>query len=392
MSRTIALLAFLLAAPVVPAFAQSEKPPEKAPEKQAEKPESRETLNKKAVDALQAKKYDDGIALLMKILETAPKDSNTAYNLACAYSLKGEVDKGFEWLGKAADWGWGTGTGTLVGTTAQTSNLEMTKTDPDLANLRKDPRWDPMIERIGKAGPKGADATKAAGAPNSASYVPEKVKALKSMPLLVVLHDAGATKDQVVAGRWKAVADELGYALLAPEAPVGDAAKGTSWYAKAEDYPAQAATVGKGVADAIAAFAKDHPIDRAKTVLVGEGTGALVAMDVGLTGLGAAKGVVTLNGKLNQDLLAAKAPAAGKAGVRVELLLDGSKKDASPADAAAAQNKLLQTWGLAGEARVYTPDPKDPDMKGLLAEAVRSVATPPTAPAPAPAPAAAPKK
>jgi predicted esterase len=376
MSRTIALLAFLLAAPLAPAFTQTppEKPPEKAPEKQAEKPD-KVKLNGDAVAALQAKKYDEGIALLMKILESEPKDSNTAYNLACAYSLKGDADKGFEWIGKAADWGWGGGQGTLVGSRVASSNLQMTMTDPDLANLRKDPRWEPLITRV-------------ANATALASYIPEKAMAQKQMPLLVVLHDAGSTKGKVVAGRWKSVADELGWALLAPEAPIGDAAKGTSWYAKVEDYPAQATAVGKVVADAIAAFAKEHPIDRAKTVLVGEGAAALVAMDVGLTGLGAAKGVVTVNGAFPPNLIAEKAPAAGKAGVRVELLLDGSKKELVPAEVAAAQNKLLQTWGLAGEARVFTPDPKDPDQKSLLAEAVRSVATPPTA---APAPAAAPK-
>ena len=222
MSRTIALLALLLAAPVAPAFAQT--PPEKPPEKQAEKPAQKPTkqqLNQDAITAFQAKKYDDGIALLMKILEQEPKDNGTAYNLACGYALKGDTDKGFEWLGKAVDWGWGTGQGTLVGSTVQTSNLEMTKTDPDLASLRKDPRWDALIARI---------------SPKAATYIPEKIKAAKEMPLLVVLHDAGSTKDQVVAGRWKAVADELGYALLAPEGPValGDAAKGTSWYAKVE--------------------------------------------------------------------------------------------------------------------------------------------------------------
>jgi predicted esterase len=388
MSRTFALLAFLLAAPIAPAFAQT--PPEKPPEKPAEKPETKDSMNRRAVETLQAGKLDEGIAILTKALETYPKDSDLAYNLACGWSRKGDVDKGFEWLGKAVDWGWGKGRSQLVGETAQKSHLEMTKTDPDFANLRKDPRWEAMLDRIAKVNPPAAaDAAKPAAAAAPASYIPAKAAAVKQMPLLVVLHDAGATKEQVVAGRWKAVADELGYALLAPEGPIalGDASKGTSWYAKAEDYPAQALTVEKGVADAVAAFAKDHPIDRAKTVLVGEGSGALVAMNIGLTGLGAAKGVVTVNGKFSQELFAAKAPAAGKAGVRVELLLDGSKKEANPADAAASQTKLLQTWGLAGEARVFTPDPKDPDQKSLLAEAVRSVVTPPvTAPAPAAAP------
>lgn len=391
MPRSTLLLALFLAFPAASSFAQT--PPEKPPEKQVEKPQDKNAMNKSAVEALQAGKLDEGIAILMKALDAYPKDADFAYNLACAWTRKGDVEKGFEWLGKSVDWGWGKGSSTLVGETTTKSHLEMTKADPDFANLRKDPRWEPLLDRIAKANP-----AKPAGAPKAVSYIPEKVKAANPVPLLIVLHDEGSSNDKVVAGRWKAIADELGYALLAPSGTVpvgGDPSKGMGWYAKLEDYPAQAATTEKTVTDAVAAFVREHPIDKSKTVIVGEGAGALVAMGVGLTGQGLCKGIVTVNGKFNPDLYATKAPAAGKAGVRVELLIDGAKtaKEAAPeggADkVAASQTKLLQTWGIAGEARVFTPSEKDPDQKGLLVEAVRSVVSP--MPAPAPTPAAAPK-
>jgi predicted esterase len=397
MSRSLFLLALLVAAPAGPAFAQGETPPvqkppekppvEKPPEKAQEKPD-KNTLNRRAIDAFQAKKYDEGIAALMKILETEPKDKGTAYNLACGYALKGDVEKGFEWLGKSVDWGWGPGTGTLVSDAGKPkTETDMAKLDPDLELLRKDPRWEKLLERMSKAAGAGAAASNPTSkrfeeyAAKPASYIPEKAAAAKEMPILVVLHDAGSTKDQVVAGRWKAVADELGFALLAPSGKVGvgeDPSKGMAWYGRPEEYAAASFAVEKAVTEAIAAFAKEHPLDKSRTVLVGEGAGGLVALNLGINGQGLCKGVVTVNGTFNPDLFASKAPSAGKLGLKVELLHDPAK---APKDVATTQNRLLQTWGLPGESKVWAPDAGD---KTVLVEAVRAVLTPAATPAAAP--------
>src|SRR5262245_2550452 len=72
-------------------------------------------INSRAGRLLKASKFDEGIAELMKVFDIQPKDMGTAYNLACAYSLKADVDKSYEWLSKAADWGWGLGTGSVLG-------------------------------------------------------------------------------------------------------------------------------------------------------------------------------------------------------------------------------------------------------------------------------------
>jgi len=50
-----------------------------------------------------------------------------AYNVACAYALKGEKDLAFEWLGKAKEAGF--------------RQAELLRTDPDLDSLRGDPRF-----------------------------------------------------------------------------------------------------------------------------------------------------------------------------------------------------------------------------------------------------------
>ena len=390
MSRLTALIACLLF--VFSSFAPSAFGQAKGEEKR----EDVQTMNRKAIDALRAKKFDDGIAILMRILEVQPKDKGTAYNLGCAYSLKGDVDKSIEWLGISLDWGWGKSKGRIDGSTEELSEVEMLKKDADFENVRKDPRFEKILERASKAVDAKTEAMKKGEeyAAKAATYIPEKVAGLKEMPLLVVLHDAGATKDQVVAGRWKAIADELGFALVAPSGKVAageDPAKGMNWYDTLEEYTAKPFLYERSVNDVVSAFQKEHPIDRSKVVVAGEGVGGLVALNVAINGPGLYKGVVTLNGKFQPALYAGKAPAAGKMGLKVALLHDApaadAPKEAGPAEVASAETKSLQTWGLGGEAKVLAADPADADRKKALVEAIRAVLVPAPAAAPASAPA-----
>ncbi len=381
MLRITALLALVFALFASPAFSQETQ--------------DRQELAKRAQDALQAKKYDEGIALLMKILDQAPKDAGTAYNLACGWSCKGDVERGFEWLGNAVDWGWGTGTGSLVNTPGkQQSHAEMTRADPDFENLRKDPRFEKLLERMDKAGELHKVALKKGEAYAAAPgvYIPEKAAALKEMPVLVVLHDAGSTKDEIVQGRWKAVADELGFALLAPSGrvPTGEEpAKGMTWFESAEEYAARPFQSEKFAIDALSLFQKDHPLDKARVVVAGEGVGGLVALRMAIASPGLYKAALTLNAAFDAKLYAEKAPNAAKMGLKVALLVEPGKlaKDARVQDILGAENKSLQAWGLAGEAKAFTPDAKDPGGKHALAEAIHGLLT-----APAPIPADAPKK
>jgi tetratricopeptide (TPR) repeat protein len=59
--------------------------------------------------------------------------SGTYYNLACLYSLKGDVETGLKHLDKSFESGY--------------ENYKWANTDGDLANLRKDPRFKTMIEK-----------------------------------------------------------------------------------------------------------------------------------------------------------------------------------------------------------------------------------------------------
>jgi len=339
----------------------------------------RSALNDKALAALRAKNYDEAVGCFEKILAADPTDAGTAYNMACAYSLKGDIEKGFEWLGKSVDLGWGTGVGNLVDNKKQMTHAEMTRNDPDLDNLRKDPRFEKLIERMEQTSERRKAALKKAEeyAAAAAIHIPEKAAGLKEMPLLVVLHGAGSTKDQVVQGRWKSIADELGFALVAPSGkfPTGeDPAKGMTWFENVGEYKLKPFLVERAVNDAVSAFQKEHPLDKTRVAVAGEGIGGVVAMNVAINGPGLYKGAVTVDSPFRADIYSAKAPNAAKMGLKVALLLDPAKlgKDAD----VAGINKVLQTWGLKGEAKACSAGAEGPEAKKLVVEAIQAVLAP----------------
>jgi tetratricopeptide (TPR) repeat protein len=80
------------------------------------------------------KYYEQYVAALESIGEKNPQGlDGVFYNLACLYSLKGDVDLGLKNLDKAFSVGY--------------ENYKWANTDGDLANIRKDPRWKPLIEK-----------------------------------------------------------------------------------------------------------------------------------------------------------------------------------------------------------------------------------------------------
>jgi hypothetical protein len=103
-----------------------------------------------AIAQMKLKKYDASAATLTKCLELAtkterpgPDGASVQYNLACAHSLAGRLDDAFAALEKAfpaAAWA--------------PTTVEHAKTDEDLANCRKDPRWQKFLEARAAAGAK----------------------------------------------------------------------------------------------------------------------------------------------------------------------------------------------------------------------------------------------
>ena len=64
-------------------------------------------------------------------------EAEGSYNIAQACAFRGEVDRAFEWLDKAIGY--------------QDAGLNDIIVDPQLAKLRDDPRWAPLLERLGRS-------------------------------------------------------------------------------------------------------------------------------------------------------------------------------------------------------------------------------------------------
>src|SRR5258708_12721809 len=69
------------------------------------------TLNQKILAAVFAEKWDEAIGLLGQLDKLQPENNGTAYNYACVYSRKGDLDKSAAWIDKPIPWGWGAGKG-----------------------------------------------------------------------------------------------------------------------------------------------------------------------------------------------------------------------------------------------------------------------------------------
>jgi len=358
----------------------------------AQAPDARKVseLNTKAIEALQAKKYDEGIKLLNEVLALLPKDKGTAYNLACAFSLKADIDGGIGWLEKAAEWGWGSGTGTIYGTQGAISEIEMCRKDADLANLQKDPRFEPTLAKMQANVDKRKAQLKLAEdyAAKPATYVPEKLKDAAELPLLVVVHDVGSTKEQVISGFWKGVADELGFALVAPSGKTmvsDEPAKGMAWFENVNTYldPKESWKSEKPIHDAVSAFKKERKIDSTRVVLIGEGgMGAMVAYGAGISSPGLYKVVIALDGPFVPQAVAAKTANAAKMGQKAAVLWD-TRLEAQASEADKKQlaegkgqmDKTLKDAGL-GALTSYTSDEKDPAVRHkAVVELVKSLAT-----------------
>jgi len=68
------------------------------------------------------------------LAEYAKLKGASAYGIACLHAVRGEVDEAFAWLDRAY--------------VKHDLNLIWLKTDPDLANLRADPRWPPLLRKM----------------------------------------------------------------------------------------------------------------------------------------------------------------------------------------------------------------------------------------------------
>jgi len=76
-------------------------------------------------------KYAEGLAVDIQLSQQLPNDDLVWYNLGCSYALTNHADEAFEALTRAVELGYG--------------DYDWMKTDPDLNNLHKDPRFESLL-------------------------------------------------------------------------------------------------------------------------------------------------------------------------------------------------------------------------------------------------------
>ena len=85
------------------------------------------------LDLLRLRRLDESIDAFQRAIQAGQRESTAMYNLACAYSLKGDAASGMNWLEKAIDEGFG--------------NDDKMRNDPDIALLRSQPRFEDLQRR-----------------------------------------------------------------------------------------------------------------------------------------------------------------------------------------------------------------------------------------------------
>jgi predicted esterase len=323
------------------------------------------------IDALNARRSDDGIKAFTRCLELRPEDPICAYNITCGYSLKGELDPAFAWFDKAIDWGYGN---------SQDNIDHAEKADTDLDNLRGDERFAKMITKMKErlaALQKAIDEYTG----NAAIYVPEALKDTEEVGVLVVLHDLGSTKDAVLESSWKQLADDLGMVLVAPSGTVlaGKEPKdGMSWFGDFEAFQKRYWDAEKTISPALQQLTKDEKkkADPARTILAGEGQGGWVAFNAAVRAPRLYAGVVPVDAPVLPQMLSSY--LANASALKVRLVANEKQMFGMPADQVGMflgqmQMGLNQAKLNAAVAR-YRLDEKKPTLRqDLIAKTIREI-------------------
>jgi serine/threonine protein kinase/predicted esterase len=322
------------------------------------------------ITSLQGRRFADSEAHFQDCLALRPTSGVCLYNLACAEALAGQLPQSLDLLERAERSGYGQDPG----------RADEMQRDADLERLHGDPRFEATVERIRQHGERLA-----AYVAQPALHLPAMAADPKALPLLVVLHADGSSRDAVLAGPWPRVADALGSALLVPSArrPLGSEPEaGLAWIDDVESLARPPRPDEDAVMDALRAHCAAHAAPGRRVLLVGEGTGALLAFDIALRAPGLVRGVLLVQGPALLDDVRARALTAAALGVRVAARFDAARPvpwtapGVTPQAYAAALATRLQELGLAaaGDVRVQPPPADDAQAVAALADTLRALA------------------
>jgi serine/threonine protein kinase/predicted esterase len=262
------------------------------------------------ITALQAQRFAEAREHFERCLDLRPSSAVCMYNIACAHARAGELEQALTWIERAAQHGFGMGGDSLV----------ILQRDADLVPLRAEPRFQDLTERLAEQGARFEQRLR-----TPAVYEPPSLERERAPPLLVVLHTDGDSPDGILQGEWPRVADQLGCLLIAPCAPrpLGtDPQAGFAWIEDLSDFAEQPWRQEAACADALTQFLAERAVDRERVLAVGEGSGALVAFDLGLRAPGLVRGVLLVQGPAFAAIPPNRPRTAAALGLRARGLFD----------------------------------------------------------------------
>jgi phospholipase/carboxylesterase len=285
------------------------------------------------------------------------------YNLACAHARLKELDPAFAALARAVELGYAIEPG-------QAANLER---DPDLAALRADARFAPLL-----AGVKRRNAEVAAELPKRLApftWVPPPPDGGKPapVPLLIVLHPYGGERESFARAGFLDYCKQSGFALLAPSGDWMIAPGRFSWFRGGGDFTVHFRAQSRRVWLAVEELKKGVAIDPQRIYVAGFGEGASLGFTLAVRNPQWVRGAVLFGGGYAPSALDDWAALAKKHGRRIALV-HGKDDALFPAAGLPAFVDGLKTKGLDLELALVDGGhdlPAAPALLPLLADRLR---------------------
>ncbi|MCP4898957.1 MAG: prolyl oligopeptidase family serine peptidase [bacterium] len=295
---------------------------------------SPEELERQAVEAMKAGKYEEAANLYEEALTKGPGQPRTLYNLACCHAHVGDLEQAATRLEEAWDAGF--------------LDLELINTDPDLEALRASRKGRALIKRLNS---KDSEIRQLMGRPEFFDapvlggmriVTPMPFEEKQKYPLVVALHGHGGDSENMV-GIFNRTSTSLSAVICAPYGPHPipfDKGHGYSWYPapwlyrevlrtggplsdrqiRQESFEDHEQEIGiRYVLAAIDAMKDRYPIDDKRIFLLGHSEGGVLAYGLAIKHPDLFRGLIVVGSRLRDrdatpELLAA---AAGRLQVRI---------------------------------------------------------------------------
>jgi tetratricopeptide (TPR) repeat protein len=141
-------------------------------------------------EAFSSEDYERAVSDYRKAIELGYRPATSMYNLACAYSQKGEGDNAIAWLGKAIDAGF--------------DDREMINSDSDFDPIRSDPRFIRLVSDKSSRENSQLDSLRARGSRNAEEWAKVGAKLLnhRDLPSAISALSEAIRLDPFLGNAW----------------------------------------------------------------------------------------------------------------------------------------------------------------------------------------------